>query len=274
LEHSIGEGTVEIDGPDVAVSPSSAQGLSMALHELGTNALKYGALSNPAGKVTVSWRVANEEGQPTLLFDWVESGGPTVQPPKHRGFGSTVIERILRTQMLAQSEILFEPNGLEVHCKFPMDRLTGSNNVLNKVSKDRSLDFELLQGAKVLVLDDEWLVADQTAQYLGEAGMEVIGPFYALDEARDFAADSKVDLAVLDYNIDGTPVTPLVEDLQAKGVPVIIVSGYGSRLELPQGTLGVDFMPKPVARASLIERAARRLGSATSAPVVGTEAAE
>ncbi|MDE0880413.1 MAG: hypothetical protein OSB00_17410, partial [Sphingomonas bacterium] len=71
-----------------------------------------------------------------------------------------------------------------------------------------------------------------------------------------------------------TPVTPLVEDLQAKGVPVIIVSGYGSRLELPQGTLGVDFMPKPVARASLIERAARRLGSATSAPVVGTEAAE
>ncbi len=273
LGHSIGEGTVEIDGPDVAVSPSSAQGFSMALHELGTNALKYGALSVPAGKVTVSWRVANEEEHPTLLFDWVESGGPTVQPPKHRGFGSTVIERILRTQMLAQSEIQFEPGGLEVHCKFPMDRLTGSDNVLNKVSKDRSLDFELLQGAKVLVLDDEWLVADQTSQYLGEAGMEVIGPFHALEEARDFAEDGEVDLAVLDYNIDGTPVTPLVQDLQAKGVPVIIVSGYGSRLELPQGTLGVDFMPKPVAGASLIERAARRLGTATATTAARAEVA-
>tara|TARA_A100001518_G_C1194006_1_gene38895 strand:+ start:73 stop:600 length:528 start_codon:yes stop_codon:yes gene_type:complete len=175
--------------------------------------------------------------------------------------------------MLAQSEIQFEPGGLEVHCKFPMDRLTGSDNVLNKVSKDRSLDFELLQGAKVLVLDDEWLVADQTSQYLGEAGMEVIGPFHALEEARDFAEDGEVDLAVLDYNIDGTPVTPLVQDLQAKGVPVIIVSGYGSRLELPQGTLGVDFMPKPVAGASLIERAARRLGTATATTAARAEVA-
>ncbi|MDG6077720.1 response regulator [Erythrobacter litoralis] len=116
-----------------------------------------------------------------------------------------------------------------------------------------------MRGAKVLVLDDEWLVAEQTAQYLSDAGVDVVGPYHSLGEARMRAQEDPVDLAVLDYNIDGLPVTPLVEDLQKRDVPKIIVSGYGSRLDLPIETLGVDFMPKPVYGASLIDRVAQRL---------------
>ena len=259
LAHSIVDGHVEIEGPDVAVSPSSAQGLSMALHELSTNALKYGALSVEGGKVVIGWRVSSEGDQPKLEFDWVESGGPVVKQPENRGFGSTVIERILRTQLLAQSEIRYEPAGLEVHCRFPMSRLTGSDNVLAKTRTNGSVDLDRLHGARVLVLDDEWLVAEQTAQYLSDVGMEVVGPYHALEDAQESARQHSIDLAVLDYNIDGSPVTPLVEYLRDQDIPVIIVSGYGSHLDLPQGTLGVDFIPKPVSGTFLIDRVTQRL---------------
>ncbi|WP_156841978.1 chemotaxis protein CheB [Novosphingobium aquimarinum] len=224
-----------------------------------TNALKYGALSVQSGKVSINWRVLRGGNEQHLQFDWVERGGPSVQPPRSRGFGSTVIERILRSQLLAESEIRYEEAGLEVHCRFPMSRLTGSDNVLAKARTDGAIDLERLRGAKVMVLDDEWLVAEQTAQYLTDAGVEIIGPYFSLEEAMERARTDSVDLAVLDYNIDGSPVTPLVEEFQKSDIPVILVSGYGSHLDLPLGTLGVDFMPKPVSGTALIDRVARRL---------------
>ena len=84
-------------GPPVALTPNAALALSMVFHELGTNATKYGALSNDAGHVEISWALEYQGGDtaPDLVWKWIERGGPTVVQPTRRGFGTVLLERVL-----------------------------------------------------------------------------------------------------------------------------------------------------------------------------------
>jgi two-component sensor histidine kinase len=85
----------------------------MALHELCTNAVKYGALSNEVGTVVVSWTIATAEGgERRLLLSWTEQGGPPVAPPQRRGFGSRMIERGLAAELGGTVELQFRPEGV------------------------------------------------------------------------------------------------------------------------------------------------------------------
>ena len=101
-----------LDGPVLWMDSKTALALSMALHELCTNAAKYGAFSVQTGEVTVSWRVERSGGQPRLQFVWQERGGPRVEPPTRRGFGSKLIQRGLATELEAEVTLAFEPEGV------------------------------------------------------------------------------------------------------------------------------------------------------------------
>jgi|GEM_PF-1197640 len=101
-----------IEGPDVWMSPKNALAVAMALHELCTNAAKYGALSNDTGCVRVAWTISNERGQPELQLRWSEAGGPPVTPPSRRGFGSRLIERGLSQELGGEVRIVFAPKGV------------------------------------------------------------------------------------------------------------------------------------------------------------------
>jgi PAS domain S-box-containing protein len=87
----------EIDGPDLLLSAKNAQNFSLALHELATNALKHGALSSAAGKVSIVWSIASNGGGPVLKFRWRERGGPPVLAPDQRGFGTSLLESTFKT---------------------------------------------------------------------------------------------------------------------------------------------------------------------------------
>jgi PAS domain S-box-containing protein len=95
-------------GPDLALAPKTAVSLAMALHELSTNALKYGALSNDSGTVTVGWSTAGGR----LRLEWREAGGPPVTRPTRRGFGSRMIERGLAAELAGTVTIDYAPAGL------------------------------------------------------------------------------------------------------------------------------------------------------------------
>lgn len=114
------EGRIRLEGPRVEVNSRLAVSLGMAIHELTTNAAKYGALSVYGGKVDVSWAVVIEATRHTLELDWVESGGPPVAPPTRQGFGSRLLEFVLPGQMQAQSRIDYRPEGVHVHCSLPL----------------------------------------------------------------------------------------------------------------------------------------------------------
>lgn len=107
---------VTIEGPDLSVNAEAAQSLGMAIHELATNAAKYGALSTSAGKVSVTWQVHEEGGgERTFELNWVESGGPLVMEPAHTGFGRTVLEKTVAHTLEGEVDLDFRHEG--VRCR-------------------------------------------------------------------------------------------------------------------------------------------------------------
>ncbi len=103
---------VSAHGPKVLLSPHTAQHLGMAFHELATNALKYGALSSPEGRIAIEWAIKQTREGDILLLRWQESGGPPVIAPQRRGFGSTVIERLVPSTPGSSSRVDWLATGL------------------------------------------------------------------------------------------------------------------------------------------------------------------
>ncbi|WP_236551045.1 HWE histidine kinase domain-containing protein [Luteimonas sp. 9C] len=102
----------KLSGPSCRLSPQRALALAMALHELATNAVKYGALSRDGGEVQITWDCTHDGEGAAMQFDWRESGGPTVQPPTRRGFGSRLLERGLRNDLGGDVELRYAPGGV------------------------------------------------------------------------------------------------------------------------------------------------------------------
>lgn len=108
---------IRTEGPDVMLSPRQALSITMALHELCTNAMKYGALSSERGVVDLTWRVTDG----CLDLTWRESGGPPVAPPQQRGYGSMMIERALAHDLQGEAKLDFQPDGLACTISAPLE---------------------------------------------------------------------------------------------------------------------------------------------------------
>ncbi|MGF9758285.1 HWE histidine kinase domain-containing protein [Microvirga sp. 0TCS3.31] len=107
-------------GPPVELSADLAVPVGMALHELTANAVRYGALSVPAGYVQIRWSVGDREGARRLHLEWREFGGPPVDTPRHQGFGSTLLQRVLPMQCHAEVEVLYDREGLQFQMNAPL----------------------------------------------------------------------------------------------------------------------------------------------------------
>ena len=110
---------IQIEGRDLKLSPKAALALTLMLHELATNAAKYGALSDAAGAVDVRWSLQEAEPQAVRL-SWSEHGGPPVTPPSRKGFGHTLIERSIRYELDGSAKLSFPADGLQAEINFPM----------------------------------------------------------------------------------------------------------------------------------------------------------
>ncbi len=111
-----------ISGPEILLQPKAAETFGLALHELATNAIKYGALTSPRGRVTVRWWVESDgaEDEPRLEFDWSETGGEPVLPPQTSGFGMNLLENTLPHALGAETVIAFTPQGLTCRITIPL----------------------------------------------------------------------------------------------------------------------------------------------------------
>lgn len=116
-----GPDRIALDGPPVLLRPRAVLTTGMVLHELCTNSLKYGALAQPDGKVSVEWSVQPHAADgPVFTFTWIERGGPPVTPPEQRSFGIRFIEESLRHELWGTAEFDFRPEGLVFRCRFPL----------------------------------------------------------------------------------------------------------------------------------------------------------
>jgi two-component system CheB/CheR fusion protein len=123
LNYTAHEGEqLRISGPPVRFQPKAAETFALAIHELATNAIKYGALSQPAGRVDVSWRVDDASDPTQLIFDWRERGGPPVKPPPRKGFGTELLERTMAFELKGKSTLAFNVSGFHCTIAIPLNR--------------------------------------------------------------------------------------------------------------------------------------------------------
>lgn len=115
------EPRIAISGPDILLSPDQAVGLGLILHELASNALKYGSLTAPSGKVDLDWKTQGRKGARRLVLTWRESGGPKVAPPDRQGFGSILIRRSLAKVIDSEVTHDFRPGGVFAEISIPLE---------------------------------------------------------------------------------------------------------------------------------------------------------
>ncbi|MBV9559001.1 MAG: PAS domain-containing protein [Bradyrhizobium sp.] len=113
---------VRIVGPAIRLQPKPAEAFALAVHELATNAVKYGALSQAGGRIDISWHIEQTGSPRELVFEWREKGGPKVKPPRRKGFGTEMLERTLAFELKAATSLQFNPAGVQCMIKVPLDR--------------------------------------------------------------------------------------------------------------------------------------------------------
>jgi PAS domain S-box-containing protein len=231
-------GQTRVEGPELFLTPRAANALSLALHELATNAMKYGALSTDAGRVEVRWKSVPDGGFELL---WTESGGPSVSQPTRRGFGSTLLEQVTGRELNGEVQVEYRPVGVRVRVRAGAPAVVERPETVPAAPEARPAETVSaasgpadLAGARVLIVEDAVLLALELETGLAEAGAEIVGPAYELEEAIALL-DQPIDAAVLDANLNGRSVMPVAEVLAARGIPFVFATGYGEAGGAPTG---------------------------------------
>lgn len=250
------EGRLTIEeGQDVLLPARDAVTLALLIHELATNAAKYGSWCADQGRVEISWRPTVGDGGPELELTWQERGGPPVRPPGRRGFGSTLIEGAFGSDSDASVDLRFEPEGVACVIRLPARRLVraGASDGPRPDQDERDAD---LSGLPVLIVEDEPVLRLELAQILERAGADVVGPAATIEAAEQLVGQSRLDAAVLDINIGGRNVSGLAARLHQAGVRIVFLSGYRDPELLSPALRALPRLQKPVAAADLVARLA------------------
>ncbi len=215
-------------GPTAMLPPATAQAVALALHELATNAAKYGALSNDGGRLQLVWNVGPDSAE----LDWVETGGPTTAPPASLGFGLTIVRSSIEAQFRGGVSYDWRPAGLHCHLSIP------SSQIVSMEPKQASVQVEpgdghvngnsppSLSGKRFLMVEDEFLIGMMVKTKLESLGATVVGPYARLADGIAAAKRETFDAAVLDFNLGGTLADPLADLLADRRVPFVFITGY------------------------------------------------
>ncbi|HEX5796583.1 MAG TPA: hypothetical protein VFY19_12145, partial [Geminicoccaceae bacterium] len=189
-------------------------------------------------------------------------------------FGSTMIENALRADPGSEARLEFAPTGVRCVIILRMDDVLPGRRIAPAAAAllDQVLPpapLEALRGERVLVVEDETLVAVELRLALADAGAEVLGPAASIAEAKRLIAASRPTAAILDVNLGGESIDPLADLLMAEGVPMLVVTGYDARKALPERLRHLPVLQKPIDPATLIggvhELTARTAAPATDA---------
>ncbi|MFP5329705.1 MAG: PAS domain S-box protein [Alphaproteobacteria bacterium] len=241
------ESQVTIRGPALNCSAAVVQSMSLLIHELATNAVKHGALGTEKGHVTIRWKLNPK----ALAITWREEGGPKVSKPSEEGFGTKLLKQVTGRQLDAKLTFDWNPGGLRVDIEAPAhffipavpDQSDGDTRGAAGVAG------QLGQERRILIVEDEELIALELSAELSRLGWAVVGPAATLAEAQSLLSNG-VDAAVLDVNLRGRAVYPVAEALQDRRVPFIFCTGY--EMVDPEGRFAnVPVLRKPAHPAAV-----------------------
>jgi two-component sensor histidine kinase len=249
---------IKASGPRARLQPAAAQTLALLIHELATNAVKYGALSTEAGRLTVHWRLSRGLQGGDLCLTWTEMGGPPVNTPKERGFGSRLIVTSVERQLQGKVTMSWLTSGLHCEVTVPAEHLLPSTaepeNTESVAPEPSNVPIVRGDGRLILLVEDETLIAMQAERALAGAGYVVIGPIARLGDAPEAIANHALDGAILDINLNGERSFAIADLLVSRHVPFLFCTGFAATSILPDRFREIPVIVKPFSASTLLVR--------------------
>ncbi len=239
-------GRFTIEGLPVQLDVRALQAFALVLHEMMTNAAKYGALSTPGGTIAVRWTM----GDAGLAIAWRETGGPPVTPPTRRGFGTTVIEQSIPFELQGKTDVRYEATGVVADFLIPPEHAV----IVEADEKPASIApapvMADLRGKKLLLVEDSMMIALDA-----QAALEAIGATVeiASSVADGLRAVSLTEFtgAVLDVNLRGETSSGLADALLGRQLPFVFATGYGDQINIPERFRTIPKVSKPYDAATI-----------------------
>ena len=236
---------IVVDGPHVQLDARAFSVMALVLHELATNAAKYGALSSKRGLLRVAWRLTDDQSCEIL---WRESGGPEVRVPSREGFGSVLLNRSVPFDLGGVSEIDYAPAGLNARVVIParfITLLTGAATVVAETESAKPSSSGLPKPLRVLLVEDQLIIALDAEAMLTAIGAASVETASSVGEALASLKRAPPDVAVLDIHLGLETSWPIAEELAAQQIPFVLASGYGDLAAVPGAWKAAPLIRKP-----------------------------
>ncbi len=258
---------IKVEGHPVLLQPQAISTLALVVHELVTNSLKHGALSS-GGKVAVTVESIAGKG---VNVRWRERGGPAVQAPTRRGFGSVVIERTVPFDLEGTAEVRYLLAGFEADFFIPERHVVNLESISNLLNKKDAADSvepgnivlseseKPLNGLNVLLLEDNMIIAMEAEYFLTELGAKLVVTTATVDAAEAATSKQQFDFAMLDINVGARTSFDFAVELKLGGVPFVFASGYGDRVPLDGAISSAIVVQKPYDLSHLAAAVAKTL---------------
>jgi two-component sensor histidine kinase len=248
---------VKTQGPPVPLRPEQAQTVALLLHELTTNAAKYGALSAAPGSLTVDW---SKDSNGVLTFEWVERIGSAhpITPERHpTGFGSTLLNRVVEQLFGGTIVRSFDDAGLKYGISIPLNETARVQKAPPQAS-DEPASKSMDPGRKrVLIVEDEAIVAMDLEAIVEDLGYDIFGTSSSVPDGLLALERDTPHLAIVDMNLAGLSSRPIADALSARGVPIIFATGYAEVGDLPAELAKAPRLLKPISKAELVHTIAK-----------------
>lgn len=265
LPYRGGLDTLSLKGGAVTLDARAHAVAALVIHELCTNAAKYGALSRTGGTLSVEWqRTADDD----CLIRWQESGGPTVGPIGRKGFGTALIERSIPYDLGGTSHLDYKPEGLTAEFCIPGRFLSWETAAITQehpsaeTSGPTAESKPLQPGLPVLLVEDQVLIAMDAEMMLADAGLENVVTASSSADALNRLKTFTPSIAILDINLGRDTSVPVAEELSRLGIPFVFATGYDDRSIVPEGFADVPVVRKPYDSVALLKALSDRLQSA------------
>jgi len=249
---------LRIIGDSVLINPEAYTVLALVVHELVTNSAKYGSLCDSKGTIDVDVaRAANGD----LLISWRERGGPPVKPPTRKGFGSTIITRIIPHDLSGEADLNFKLPGLEAEFRIPArfvapmnEEGTPINSHAEPLAEGDAGILGMPVPEHVLLVEDNMIIALDTEDGLRDAGVKSVSVESSVSGALLAIEKREPDFAIVDFNLGSESSAKVTEELSRRGVRFVLATGY-SELGSELDSLGAQGLIRKPYGVDDIERA-------------------
>jgi light-regulated signal transduction histidine kinase (bacteriophytochrome) len=250
------EGTrsVTLEGPRVWLDSRAFSVMALVLHEMSTNAAKYGSLSVAGGKLAVRWK-RTVDGSCEL--SWTESEGPPAKAPSRTGFGSVLIGRSIPYELEGEASVDYPPEGVRARFVVPVKHLHTEEETQTlqpaeaEATDEQAGSLPPLAELELLLVEDQMLIAADVEAMLADHGITKVTTAPSVAEAMRRLKMFTPNAAILDVNLGAGTSLPIAEELANRGVPFIFATGYSDRSIIPPH-LAAPIVRKPYEAATLI----------------------